>query len=147
MSNNDSNIKDNESIEEPPQTLPKQLDGPKRKGRKASTDSQSRRKENNKLSARQSRLRKKQYIEEIKDRCKILETDNVRLRTINQNLKEKQRLSAFTNLYSIDDYLSGRNELYEKLEQMIKQGASKAEMDAIIECLKTRTGAYGTQRK
>lgn len=76
-------IKDNESIEEPPETIPKHVEGPKRKGRKASTDSQSRRKENNKLSARQSRLRKKQYIEEIKDRCKILETDNVRLRTIN----------------------------------------------------------------
>jgi hypothetical protein len=29
-------------------------------------------------------------------------------------------MSSFANLYSIDEYLSGRNELYEKLEMMIK---------------------------
>ena len=56
-------------------------------------------------------------------------------------------MSSFANLYSIDEYLSGRNELYEKLEMMIQDGASKTEMETTIDCLKMRTGCYGIQRK
>jgi hypothetical protein len=36
-----------------------------------------------------------------------------------------------------------RNEMVEKLERSLAKGASKQELQAIIESLKNRTGTYG----
>ena len=44
--------------------------------------------------------------------------------------------------------MSGRQELYEKLEKMMDSPSrSQHEVKTIIECLQSRTGAYGHQRK
>jgi len=37
--------------------------------------------------------------------------------------------------------------LYERLDQLIKGGANKSEIQTIIDCLRMRSGAYGVHRK
>lgn len=76
----------------------------------------------------------------------MLKTENVRLRTINQNLKEKQKLQ-FLNQTSIFEFLEERSGLFDRLEQSITEGASHAELLTMIDCLRTRSGVYGKQRK
>lgn len=53
------------------------------------------------------------------------------------------------NFQSIDEFLSGRQELYKVLEQKLenKGFTTPAEIQQIIGLLNERTGAYGTQRK
>lgn len=72
----------------------------------------------------------------------MTKADNVRLRTINVNLKEKHKLQNL-NTSSIYDFMDQRNEMVEKLERSLAEGASKQELLAIIEGLKNRTGTYG----
>lgn len=64
------------------------------------------------------------------------------MRTINLNLKEKHKLQ-FLSSSSIYDFMEQRNEMVEKLERSLARGASKQELQAIIESLKNRTGTYG----
>lgn len=64
------------------------------------------------------------------------------MRTINLNLKEKHKLQ-FLSSSSIYDFMDQRNEMVEKLERSLAKGASKQELQAIIESLKNRTGTYG----
>ena len=45
--------------------------------------------------------------------------ENLRLRTLNQNYAERQRLSVLQNFSSIDEFLSGRQELYNVLEEKL----------------------------
>lgn len=52
-----------------------------------------------------------------------------------------------SNITRLDDYLSGRQELYERLHSTISDGASQQEIKTIIECLRERSGTYGVQRK
>ena len=63
------------------------------------------------------------------------------MRTINLNLKEKHKLQ-FLSSSSIYDFMDQRNEMVEKLERSLAKGASKQELQAIIESLKNRTGTY-----
>ena len=58
------------------------------------------------------------------------------------NLKEKHKLQ-FLSSSSIYDFMDQRNEMVEKLERSLAKGASKQELQAIIESLKNRTGTYG----
>ena len=43
----------------------------------------------------------------------------MRLRTLNQNFAEREKLSVLHNFHSIDEFLSGRQELYNVLEQKL----------------------------
>lgn len=56
------------------------------------SDSRQRRLEKNRLSARESRKRKKNYIEMIEKQKDLLYDSNKRLLTENQNLREKQKI-------------------------------------------------------
>ena len=68
----------------------------------ASTDSRQRRLEKNRESARESRKRKKNYIFSLESKVDSLESEVNRLRTIIQNQKEKEKLSYFSHLDSMD---------------------------------------------
>lgn len=75
-----------------------------------------------------------------------MRAENLRLRTLNQNYAERQRLSVLQNFHSIDEFLSGRQELYSVLEELLqnKETTSDQQIAQIISLLKERTGAYGT---
>ena len=47
----------------------------------------------------------------------------------------------------IDEFLSGRHELYEQLRKQVDRGATDGEIQNIIQCLRSRSGTYGVQRK
>ncbi len=111
------------------------------------SDSKQRRLEKNRQSARESRKRKKTYIEALELRLESEKSQNLKLRTQNQNLRDRQKIAFLGNISQIDEFLSGRQELYEKLAQTVENGASQTEINTIIQCLKSRSGAYGLQRR
>ena len=68
----------------------------------APTDSRQRRLEKNRESARESRKRKKNYISSLEAKMAGLEAENNRLRNVLQNYKEREKLSHFSHLESMD---------------------------------------------
>lgn len=82
----------------------------------------------------------------LEQQMQMIKAENVRLRTINQNLKEKQKM-AYLNQTSIFEFLEERSGMVDRLEQSIAEGASQAELLTMIDCLRTRSGVYGKQRK
>jgi hypothetical protein len=48
--------------------------------------------EKNRIAAKESRGRKKHYLEELYKQLEELRAENLRLRTINQNYAERERL-------------------------------------------------------
>ena len=68
----------------------------------ASQDSRQRRLEKNRESARESRKRKKNYITTLEAKVKTLESELNRLRLVIQNQKEKEKLSYYSHLDSMD---------------------------------------------
>ncbi len=48
-----------------------------------------------------------------------MESENNRLRNIVQNYKEREKLSHFSHLESMDQLLNGRQMLYDRLETQI----------------------------
>ena len=66
-------------------------------GKKRScSDSRQRRLEKNRQSAKDSRKRKKEYIEKIEQQVESLQLENKRLKTLNANLKERQKLQNYS---------------------------------------------------
>lgn len=80
-------------------------------------------------------------------KLKETQAENIRLRTQNQNLKERQKIAFLSNMSQIDEFLSGRHELYEQLRKQVERGATNEEINNIISCLRQRSGTYGVQRK
>ena len=115
--------------------------------KRSKSDSRQRRLEKNRQSARESRKRKKTYIEALELKIEAVQAENVRLRTQNQNLRERRKINFLSNVSQIDEFLSGRQELYERLSNTMENGASQQEICAIIENLRQRSGTYGVQRK
>jgi RNA processing factor Prp31 len=76
-----------------------------------------------------------------------LESENTRLRNIVQNYKEREKLSYFSHLDSMDQLLNGRQMLYERLEQSISENKDPSDMENIINALNIRTGSFGIERK
>ena len=73
-----------------------------RKGRTSTAESKLRRLEKNRESARESRKRKKNYIMSLESKVDTLESEISKLRHTIQNLKEKERISYFSQLNSMD---------------------------------------------
>ena len=73
-----------------------------RKGRTSTAESKLRRLEKNRESARESRKRKKNYIMSLESKVDTLECELSKLRHTIQNLKEKERISYFSQLNSMD---------------------------------------------
>lgn len=69
-------------------------------------------------------------------KIEAVQAENVRLRTQNQNLRERRKINFLSNVSQIDEFLSGRQELYEKLSNTMENGASQQEICAIIESLR-----------
>jgi hypothetical protein len=76
-----------------------------------------------------------------------IEAENNRLRNVMQNFKEREKLSHFSHLESMDQLLNGRQMLYDRLESSILKHEDPSEMENIINALNIRTGSFGIERK
>jgi uncharacterized protein YlxW (UPF0749 family) len=74
----------------------------RQRGSGGPTDSRQRRLEKNRESARESRKRKKGYISSLEQKVAGLESEVNRLRNLVQNFKEREKLSYFSHLDSMD---------------------------------------------
>ncbi len=84
----------------------------------------------------------------LESKVDSLESEVLRLRQIIQNQKDKERLSYFSHLDSMDQLLTGRQVLYERLEQCIRDGETdKSELEKIMNALNIRMGSFGVERK
>ena len=109
------------------------------------SDSRQRRLEKNRLSARESRKRKKNYIEMLEKQKDILAEQNKRLICDNQSLRERQKVSVLAQT-NILNFLDDRNELIDRLQTSMEEGASPDEIKAIIDCMKINSGTNGIER-
>jgi hypothetical protein len=73
-----------------------------------STDSRQRRLEKNRESARESRKRKKSYIDQLESKADILEKEVEDLKRAMQISKEKEKMAYLSHLDSVDQLLHGR---------------------------------------
>lgn len=113
----------------------------------AGEDQKTRRLEKNRQSAKESRLRKKYYMQNLEDKNSILEKEKAKLlRKINQ-LEEREKLNYLSHVDTVDQLLQGRQDLYDRLELSLEEGGTKAEINTIIAQLRIRSGSYGTERK
>ncbi len=110
-------------------------------------DSRTRRLEKNRESARESRKRKKNYISSLEQKVASLESEVNRLRNIVQNYKEREKLTYFSHLDSMDQLLNGRQMLYDRLQSSIQENRDPTDMENIINALNIRTGSFGVERK
>lgn len=62
-------------------------------------------------------------------------------------MKEKERISYFSHLTSMDQLLSGRHNLLERLENCINDNVDQKEIENIIDSLNIRMGSFGVERK
>ena len=76
-----------------------------------------------------------------------LENEVNRLRNVVQNYKEREKLSYFSHLDSMDQLLNGRQMLYDRLESSIQENHDPTDMENIINALNIRTGSFGIERK
>lgn len=84
----------------------------KKKGRKKSGknifDAKDRRLEKNRQSAKESRLRKKNYMSHIEERNKILEKQKAKLLRRIGTLEERERLNYLSHVDTVEQLLDGR---------------------------------------
>lgn len=97
-------LRDQEKIKPPSKVVYYIFNVPEkiRKGRTSTAESKLRRLEKNRESARESRKRKKNYIMSLESKVDTLESEISKLRHTIQNLKEKERISYFSQLNSMD---------------------------------------------
>jgi hypothetical protein len=113
----------------------------------ASEESRLKKLERNRKSAKMSRARRKDYQGELEQQLEILREENLKLRLLNQSYAERKRRSALSNLNQVNDSLSGRQELYEFLEQKLKSKTTDQEIGQIVTQLKERIVIWSDQRK
>eukprot|EP01017_Pseudomicrothorax_dubius_P051019 TRINITY_DN974_c0_g1_i4.p1 TRINITY_DN974_c0_g1~~TRINITY_DN974_c0_g1_i4.p1 ORF type:complete len:425 (+),score=90.32 TRINITY_DN974_c0_g1_i4:58-1332(+) len=100
--------------------------------------------ERNRESARNSRKRKKIYIELLERKVVELNEENQNLRKHldeNVNLAKSQFQSKILNTL-----VSERNNLFEKLEKSMRSGADQSEVDLLLDSMRLRFGANGKER-
>ncbi|KAL4467063.1 hypothetical protein ABPG74_010660 [Tetrahymena malaccensis] len=99
----------------------------------------------NRESARNSRKRKKIYIE-------LLET---KVATISEELEKTKRVLETNNQYLnklsfqtqiLNGFIFGRQQLYEKIEKAIQSQAEENEINLMLDSLRFRLGAAGKER-
>ncbi|KAK8807276.1 hypothetical protein WA158_004035 [Blastocystis sp. Blastoise] len=93
-----------------------------------------RRQEQNRVSARESRRKRKEYISNIETKVKELEDENKRLKSIIEQSVPKQN----------PERIMQRQQILNKLQTMLIKGASNDELIKIITLFKCHYSAYGT---
>ena len=76
--------------------------GKTKRGKGSSTDQKIRRLEKNRESARESRKRKKNYINSLESKVATLESELNKLRHTIHGMQEKEKISYFSHLTSMD---------------------------------------------
>lgn len=71
-------------------------------------ESKNRRLELNRLSAKESRKRKKQYMSNLEERNQVLEKEKARLLRKINTLEEERRISFLSHVETADQFVEGR---------------------------------------
>ena len=83
------------------------------------TDPRVRRLQKNRESARESRLRKKNYMERQEAKCQALMKQRDRLQRRVRHLEEQERLNQLAQVDSVAQLLDERQQLYDRLEECL----------------------------
>ena len=120
---------------------------PKRRRRSKWTDNSQKRREKNRISARDSRKRKKEYIETLEMKLAVVEGERNRLLRVVETLQEREKIRAVSHMETLDQILTGRQQLYDRLEESVEKQATEKDIDFVIDKLQVRHGSFGTERK
>lgn len=135
------------SVDEDGIKKPKGL-GSKRGRKKAKwTENTQARRERNRQSARESRRRKKNFVETLEDRVRELEAEVKRQRIIIENQKNIAKMTRYSQFESINQLLQGRKLGYEKLHYLLENKSSNDDIENQIDALNVRHGSFGKERK
>jgi hypothetical protein len=112
-------------------------------------DAKIRRLEKNRLSAKESRYRKKQYMTKLEERNQMLEKERARLLRKINNLEDMNKLNGISRTDTINQLIQGKQQLFDRLEQCLEAGGTQSqfEINNIIAQLQLRSGSYGMERK
>jgi len=72
--------------------------------------------EKNRQSAKESRLRKKYYMQNLEEKNNILEKEKAKLLRKINGLEERERMNYLSHVDTVDQLLQGRQQLYDRLE-------------------------------
>ena len=113
--------------------------------------SQEKKKELNRKSASQCRKRRKQYVEQLEKRVDDLENEVHSLKRKLRFYEQNEKLNALSQKESILQYLTGKYDEYDKLDNLLKKYDNDQQEDQeICKCLNTikiRNGGQGFVRK
>lgn len=119
------------------------------RARDLSNQSNQKRLDRNKQSAKESRLRKKQFQQDMETQLTRLRDENLQLRKKHQEYIERERLQSIRGGTSIQTNSSEKLELYKVIEDKLKNKeiANQAELDTILHMLLDRKNTDAVQRK
>lgn len=122
--------------------------GSKRGRRRAkwSENTQARR-ERNRESARQSRKRKKNFVQSLEEKVRELEAEVKRQRIIIESQKSMARMTKYSQVESMTQLIEGRKMQYEKLHYLLENESSHDDIENQIDVLNIRHGSFGKERK
>lgn len=122
--------------------------GAKRGRRKAKwSENANARRERNRKSARESRRRKKNFVQSLEEKVKELEAEVKRQRIVIESQNHIARMTKYSQMESMSQLVSGRQMQYEKLHYMLESGSHHDDIDNQIEALNIRHGSFGKERK
>ena len=119
----------------------------KRRQRGGNTqDSRTRRLEKNRESARESRKRKKNYIEQLEGRADELQAQVDELKRQMEVYKEKEKMVYLNQIDSVDTLLQGRQILIKQLESSVTNEEFSS-INSILAAIREKSGSFGSERK
>lgn len=85
----------------------------------------------------------------LEERNQVLEKEKARLLRKINTLEEERRISFLSHVDTADQFVEGRQHLYDRLEECLEEGGEhmQSEIDHIISQLRIRTGQFGYERK
>ena len=75
----------------------------------------------NRISARDSRKRKKEYIETLEMKLAVVEGERNRLLRVVETMQEREKIRSVSHMETLDQILTGRQQLYDRLEESVEK--------------------------
>lgn len=85
-------------------------------------ENKNRRLELNRLSAKESRKRKKMYMSNLEEKNYILEKEKARLLRKINTLEDRIKMNNLTHVDTTEQMIEGRQHLYDRLEECLEIG-------------------------
>lgn len=126
LRNRDSSLSSHDSNEFSNQPKNKRKKGRGGAGTGNGEDAKNRRLEKNRQSAKESRLRKKQYIGHLEERNKQLEKQMAKMQRKISMLEDREKLNYLSHVDTVEQMLDGRQQLYDRLEEQLEHGGNES---------------------